>query len=199
MPAPLAIIPLAPLVKNILSVCWTVFLIVWLLAAIFTKRTVYRESRAQRLRYTIPILIGCYLLFRGYHLPYPFNARIIPHTSTILVAAAILCVCGLAFCFWARAVLGGNWSGTVTLKENHELIVRGPYRLVRHPIYTGLLAMVIATEMQQGHIAGMIGLILVFVSFWIKLSEEEELMRRQFPAQYAAYGERVKRIIPFIF
>ena len=190
--------PLDPLVKNIISACWIIFLVVWLLAAIFTKRTVYRESGAQRLRYTIPILIGCYLLFRGYHLPYPFNARIIPHTSTILVAAAILCVCGLAFCFWARAVLGGNWSGTVTLKENHELILSGPYRLVRHPIYTGLLAMVVATVMQQGHIAGAIGLILVFVSFWIKLTEEEELMRKQFSDQYLAYEERVKRIVPFV-
>jgi protein-S-isoprenylcysteine O-methyltransferase Ste14 len=187
-----------PLVKNIISACWIIFLVVWLLAAIFTKRTVYRESRAQRLRYTIPILIGCYLLFRGYHLPYPFNARIIPHTSPVLVAAAILGVSGLAFCFWARAVLGGNWSGTVTLKENHELIVRGPYRLVRHPIYTGLLAMVVATVMQQGYIAGAIGLILVFVSFWIKLTEEEELMRKQFSDQYLAYEERVKRIVPFV-
>jgi len=189
---------LDPLVKNIISACWSVFLLVWLLAAIFTKRTVYRESRAQRLRYTIPILIGCYLLFRGFRLPYPFNIRLIPHTNLILGAAAILCVCGLVFCFWARAVLGGNWSGTVTLKENHELIVRGPYRLGRHPIYTGLLAMVIATVMQQGHIAGIIGLILVFVSFWIKLGEEEELMRKQFSDQYAAYEERVKRIIPFV-
>jgi protein-S-isoprenylcysteine O-methyltransferase Ste14 len=189
---------LDPLVKNIISACWSVFLVVWLLAAIFTKRTVYRESRAQRLRYTIPILIGCYLLFRGYDLPSPLNVRIIPHNNAILGAVAILCICGLGFCFWARAVLGGNWSGTVTLKENHELIVRGPYRLVRHPIYTGLLAMVIATVMQQGHIAGIIGLILVFVSLWIKLGEEEELMRKQFPDQYAAYGEQVKRIIPFV-
>jgi protein-S-isoprenylcysteine O-methyltransferase Ste14 len=187
------------LVKNIISICWSVFLVVWLLAAIFTKRTLYRESRAQRLRYTIPILIGCYLLFRGYRLEYPFNVHIIPQSNAILVAAAILCICGLGFCFWARTVLGGNWSGTVALKENHELIVRGPYRLVRHPIYTGLLAMVIATAIQQGHIAGMIGLILVFVSLWIKLSDEEELMRKQFPDQYAAYRERVKRIIPFIF
>jgi protein-S-isoprenylcysteine O-methyltransferase Ste14 len=187
-----------PLAKNIISACWSIFPVVWLLAAIFTKRTVYRESRAQRLRYTIPILIGCYLLFRGYHLPYPFNARIIPYTNPILVAAAVLCVSGLALCFWARAVLGGNWSGTVTLKENHELILSGPYRLVRHPIYTGLLAMVVATAMQQGHIAGMIGLILVFISFWIKLNEEEELMRQQFSDQYLAYGERVKRIIPFV-
>jgi protein-S-isoprenylcysteine O-methyltransferase Ste14 len=137
-------------VKNIISSCWGVFVVVWLLTAIFTKRTVYRESGAQRLRYMLPIVIGCYLLFRGSRLSYPFNVRIIPHTDALLVAAAILCICGVGFCFWARAILGRNWSGSVTLKENHELIVRGPYRLVRHPIYTGLLAMVVATAIQQG-------------------------------------------------
>ncbi len=184
--------------KNIISACWGIFIVVWLLAAIVTKRTVYRESRAQRYGYTIPILIGCYLLFRGYRLPYPFNVQIIPHTGALLVATSILCVCGVGFCFWARAVLGRNWSGTVTLKENHELIVRGPYRLVRHPIYTGLLAMVVATAIQLGHLGGIIGLILIFVSFWIKSSHEEEVMRNQFPDQYPAYRERVKRIIPFI-
>jgi protein-S-isoprenylcysteine O-methyltransferase Ste14 len=76
--------------------------------------------------------------------------------------------------------------------------VRGPYRLVRHPIYTGLLAMVVATAIQQGHIGGIIGLILISVSLWIKSSHEEEVMRKQFPDQYPAYRERVKRIIPFI-
>ena len=145
-----------------------------------------------------PDLIGCYLLFRGYRLPYPFNVQIIPHTDALLAAASILCVCGVAFCFWARAILGRNWSGTVTLKENHELIVRGPYRLVRHPIYTGLLAMVVATAIQLGHSGGIIGLILIFVSFWIKSSHEEEVMRNQFPDQYPAYLKQVKRIIPFI-
>src|SRR5690349_13099403 len=96
------------IVNQIISSCWGIFIIVWLLAAIFTKRTVYRESGAQRLRYVIPIMIGCYLLFRGYRLPYPFSIHIIPQTDAILVAAAILCVCGVSFCFWARAVLGRN-------------------------------------------------------------------------------------------
>ena len=86
----------------------------------------------------------------------------------------------------------------MTLKENHELIVRGPYRLVRHPIYTGLSAMLLATAVQQGHIAGIIGLMLTFVSFWIKSSCEEELMLQQFPDQYSTYRARVKRIIPFL-
>jgi protein-S-isoprenylcysteine O-methyltransferase Ste14 len=187
-----------PFAKNIISICWGVFFVVWVLAAMFTKHTVYHESGTRRLRHIIPIAIGCYLVFRGHRLGPPFNLHIIPQTDAILGAAAILCLCGLGFCLWARAVLGRNWSGTVTLKENHELIVRGPYRLVRHPIYTGLLAMLIATALEQGHIAGTIGLIFVFVSLWIKLSDEEEVMRKQFPDQYAAYAEQVKRIIPFI-
>jgi len=186
------------LVNKIISSCWGIFLIVWLLAAIFTKRTVYREGAAQRLRYMLPIAIGCYLLFRGYRLPYPFNLRVIPHTDGILIAAAILCICGVSFCFWARAVFGRNWSGAVTLKEKHELIVRGPYRLVRHPIYTGLLAMVTATAIQQGHVGGIIGLSLISVSLWMKSSHEEAVMRKQFPDQYPAYCERVKRIITFV-
>lgn len=186
------------LAKTVISACWGVFFVVWVLAALFTKRTIYRESAARRLRYIIPILLGCYLVFRGYRLGPPFNIRFIPETDAILVAAAILCLCGLGFCLWARAVLGRNWSGTVTLKEDHELIIRGPYRLVRHPIYTGLLAMLIATALEHGHIAGMIGFILAFASFWIKSNYEEEVMRKQFPGQYAAYREQVKRIIPFV-
>jgi protein-S-isoprenylcysteine O-methyltransferase len=186
------------LARIIISACWGAFMVVWVLAALFTKRTVYHEGAARRLLYVIPIVLGVYLVFNGRRILRPFNFDIIPQTEAVLVAAAILCLCGLGFSFWARAVLGRNWSGTVTLKENHELIVRGPYRLVRHPIYTGLLAMLVASAIEQGRIAGMIGLVLVFISFWIKSSTEEEVMGKQFPDQYAAYRERVKRIIPFV-
>jgi len=186
------------LANIIMTVCWGVFFVTWVVAAIFTKRTVYRESRSQRARYIVPIIIGWFIVFRGLRLSYPFNVLIFPRSDGVLLGATILCVCGLAFCLWARATLGRNWSGTVTLKEGHELIVRGPYRLVRHPIYTGLLAMIVATVIQQGHIAGIIGLLLVFVSLWIKLNEEEQVMLKQFPGEYAAYQQRVRRIIPFI-
>jgi protein-S-isoprenylcysteine O-methyltransferase Ste14 len=182
----------------VIRICWGVFFIVWVLAAIFTKRTVQQETGARPLAYIGLAVIGWFLLFRGYRLPAPFGVRWIVPTDTTLAAASILCLCGLGLCLWARAVLGRNWSGTVTLKENHELIVRGPYRLVRHPIYTGLLAMLLATAIQQGHIGGVIGLLLVFVSFWVKSGYEEELMLKQFPDQYPAYRARVKRIIPFL-
>ncbi|MFL6516163.1 MAG: methyltransferase family protein [Chthoniobacterales bacterium] len=186
------------LVNSVITTCWVVFFVVWIVAAKWTKRTAYRETPSQRLRYVVPIVIGWILVARGRRFGYPLNVKVIPHTPLVLAVAAILCACGVVFCVWARIVLGRNWSGTVTVKEGHELIVRGPYRLVRHPIYTGLLVMLVATAIQHGRIAAMIGVTLVFVSFWIKLSGEEELMLKQFPNEYAAYRRRVKRIIPFV-
>lgn len=183
---------------NIITACWIIFLVVWLLAAVSTKRSVYRESRAQRLRYWVLLVIAFLLLINGRRLPYPLNVRIIPHLNVVACAGVILCISGLAFSIWARVTLGRNWSGMVTLKEEHELIERGPYRLVRHPIYTGLISMFLATVIVLGHVSGIVGVLLLFVSFWIKLSDEERLMLQQFPDQYAAYQQRVKRIIPFI-
>src|SRR5262249_50175709 len=138
------------------------------------------------------------LLTRGYRLPFPFNVRIIPRTDAAKWLAAVLCVAGLFFCVWARAVLGRNWSGTITLKEEHELIQRGPYRLVRHPIYTGLLGMFLATAIAYGSLGSFVAVGFAFLSFWIKLIAEEKLMLQQFPGQYAGYQQRVKRIIPFV-
>ncbi|HWY52011.1 MAG TPA: isoprenylcysteine carboxylmethyltransferase family protein [Chthoniobacterales bacterium] len=187
-----------PLVLNIISVCWILFAVIWLLAAFATKQTVYKESRAQRLRYTIPILLGGFLLAKGHRLSDPLNHRVIPQVAALAWSGAVLCVAGLAFCIWARFTLGRNWSGLVTLKGGHELIISGPYALVRHPIYTGLLTMFVATVTVVGHVAGIIAMPFVLVSFWIKLRHEERLMLKQFPNDYAAYQQRVKRIIPFI-
>ena len=77
---------------------------VWLLAAISTKRSVYRESRAQRLRYSILLIAGYFLLIRGHRLPYSLSARVLPHIEVIAWAGAALCVAGLAFCIWARVI-----------------------------------------------------------------------------------------------
>jgi len=187
-----------PLALNIISACWILFAVIWLLAAFATKQSVYRESRVQRMRYVIPILLGGFLLAKGHRLSDPLNHRVIPHVEALAWTGVVLCVAGFAFCIWARFTLGRNWSGVVTLKRGHELISDGPYALVRHPIYTGLLTMFVATVIVLGHVAGIIALPFVFMSLWIKLRYEEKLMLKQFPNEYTAYQQRVKRIIPFI-
>src|SRR5947207_6423031 len=183
-----------PLVLNIISYCWILFAVIWLLAAFATKKSVYQESRAQRLRYTLPILVGGFLLAKGHRLSDPLNHRVIPHVEALAWVGVVLCIVGLAFCIWARFTLGRNWRGVVTLKGGHELITSGPYALVRHPIYTGLLAMFVATVIVLGHVAAIVATPLVFASIWIKLRHEEKLMLKQFPDEYADYQRRVKRL-----
>jgi protein-S-isoprenylcysteine O-methyltransferase Ste14 len=183
---------------DIIIGCWIVFVAIWLVAALWTKRTLYRETRGQRLRYWVLLVIAYLLLVHGQHLPYPLNLRIVPHAVPIACAGALLCMVGLGLALWARATLGRNWSGVVTLKEGHELVERGPYRIVRHPIYTGILTMFFATALVLAHFAGFAGTLLMFASFWIKLGCEEKLMLHQFPERYTAYQRRVKRIIPFL-
>jgi protein-S-isoprenylcysteine O-methyltransferase Ste14 len=182
----------------IISGCWLVFVAIWVVAAVSTKRTAYRESRTQRLRYWVLLVVAYFLLLYGRRLPYPLNLGIIPHVAPTAWAAAVLSVIGLAFALWARVTLGRNWSGVVTLKEGHELVERGPYRFVRHPIYSGMLTMFFATALVQRHVAGFAGVLLMFTSFWIKLGREEKLMLQQFPERYRAYQQRAKRIIPFV-
>jgi protein-S-isoprenylcysteine O-methyltransferase Ste14 len=106
----------------------------------------------------------------------------------------------LAITIWARVVLGGNWSGNITFKENHELIEHGPYRYVRHPIYSGLCLMVLgSTTILSGRVAGLIPPIIFFLGFWSKARREEKLLTKHFPDTYPDYKARVKAFIPFLF
>jgi protein-S-isoprenylcysteine O-methyltransferase Ste14 len=186
------------LALKIISDCWILFAVIWLVAAFWTKQSVYQQRGGKLLRYAIPLVIGAYLIFKGPRLSDPLDLRVIPHLDAIAWAGVALCIAGLAFCIWARLTLGRNWSGVVTFKGDHELITRGPYAIVRHPIYAGILVMFVATVIVFGHLAGIIALPFVFWGLWIKLGYEEKLMLEKFPEEYVAYQRRVKRLIPFI-
>jgi protein-S-isoprenylcysteine O-methyltransferase Ste14 len=114
------------------------------------------------------------------------------------VLGATLTFAGLAFAIWARFVIAGNWSSYVELKRDHELIVAGPYRWVRHPIYTGLLLAFVGSALAVGEWRGVLAVAIVAASFWRKLKLEEAVMRRQFGETYARYAARVPALIPFI-
>jgi protein-S-isoprenylcysteine O-methyltransferase Ste14 len=183
---------------GVIRVCWIIFIIAWLLGMAWTKRTIYRESSAERARYWLALVVGYFLVIKSSAFPSPFNWLVVPHRTSSSWGGVFLCVSGLVLAIWARLILGRNWSGVITLKEGHELIERGPYRVVRHPIYTGILAMLAGTAIALGYFGGFIGFLLVFISFWMKLKREEDLMLEHFPAKYAAYQRRVKRLIPFL-
>ena len=179
--------------------CWAIFFIFWLVTAFSAKPAVERQNRAGRLGYLSLLVLGFGLLSRGSSRPAsPLGFLILPPSSAVLITGFVLTVLGLVLALWARITLGTNWSGTVTFKKDHELIRRGPYAFVRHPIYTAVLLMFLGTAIARGNVGGFAGLTFVFASIWIKLKQEEALLLRHFPNEYASYCSRVKRLVPFL-
>jgi protein-S-isoprenylcysteine O-methyltransferase Ste14 len=183
--------------QRIVDACWIAFAIFWFLAAFSTKRTVYRQGLGARSIWFVVLLAAIFVAYRSRL--FPLDRSFVPHVPATAIAAALVCASGLLFTLWARVALGRNWSGRVTLKEDHELIERGPYRFVRHPIYTGLLTMALGTALRSGRVAALVGCALFFSALLIKMDQEETLLLRQFPAEYAAYRRHVKRIVPFVW
>ena len=123
---------------------------------------------------------------------------IVPNTVISLIIGSIITVFGLCITIWARATLGSNWSGAVTFKKNHELITRGPYKFVRHPIYTGLMTMLIGTFIVYGFAYVLLAIIIFFLGLIGKLMQEEKLMIKHFGKKYIDYKNKTKALIPFI-
>jgi protein-S-isoprenylcysteine O-methyltransferase Ste14 len=177
--------------------CWVAVILVWILSAFSVKRTRERQPLVGRLVY-VGIAALAAMLLAGRIREIHFAREILPHSLGTAIAADIIVFTGLVIAVWARVVLGGNWSARVTLKENHELIQRGPYCVVRHPIYSGLLLMILGTALLAGQVSGFVALIVCFCGFWIKLRQEEILLTKRLPG-YSEYMSRTKALVPFVF
>ncbi len=130
--------------------------------------------------------------------PFPLRPLRARQSGTVTLGAA-LTAAGVAFAVWARLRLAGNWSSDVTLKRDHELIVDGPYALVRHPIYTGVLLALFGTALAIGEWRAPLAVVIAGVAWWRKLTIEEVVMRRQFGDVYDRYAARTRALIPFVF
>jgi protein-S-isoprenylcysteine O-methyltransferase Ste14 len=175
---------------------WGGWLLFWLVSARGNKRTVTRSSPLWRLIVLVAVLVG-WLGRRQF--PEYFEQPLLPPSAAWIYIGLVLTACGLGFTIWARRVLGTNWSAMPSIKEDHELILRGPYRLVRHPIYTGLLLAIFGSCLAGGRVwnlwvVGMAAILLI-----VKLKTEEALLARQFPEAYLQYRRRVKALIPFLY
>ena len=177
---------------------WLVFIAIWIVMAHGGKAVAERESVYSRLSHYLPLAIAIYLLAAPYVPIAPLSYRFVPLALWPIRLGAALTFAGIAFAIWARIRLAGNWSSDVTLKRDHELTVDGPYRWVRHPIYTGILVALAGTALAVGEWRGVLAVVLAFAAYWRKLRIEEALMRRQFGEAYARYADRVPALIPFV-
>ena len=175
---------------------WAVWALWWLAMAFFSKSTKRRESVAQRIEHVVPAILGFTLIFRegfgGTWLARP----IWPANPVLLVFCLVATILGLLFAVWARMVLGSNWSGTVTIKTNHQLIRRGPYRWIRHPIYTGMLLALLATAMIQGLLSGMIGFAFAFLALYRKARREESFLSQEFGEGFIEHRQHTGMFLP---
>jgi protein-S-isoprenylcysteine O-methyltransferase Ste14 len=176
---------------------WWGWALYWMLSAIGNKATERRESLASRLTHLLPLAVGAALLAWPQSRWSTLAFRLWPPSPAAYGIGVALISAGLAFAIWARVHLGGNWSGTVTVKQGHELIRSGPYRYVRHPIYTGLIAALLGTAVASGTVPAVIGLAIIVAAFVRKLRTEEDFMRATFPGEYERYSTEVPALIPF--
>jgi protein-S-isoprenylcysteine O-methyltransferase Ste14 len=175
---------------------WVGFVIVWTLWAIRTKPTERRESISSRLSYTLLVLAGFYLLFaRRVWVPW-LNWPILPPAGWVTALAVGMTCAGLLLAIWARVHLGGNWSGTITMKVGHELIRSGPYRWVRHPIYSGVLLAALGNAVERRQVRSIFALLLIYAGFFRKIRKEEQFMHTRFGAAYDEYRRTTGALIP---
>ena len=184
--------------ESFFPVLWIAFLIYWQIKAVGTKATQRLEPAASRILRVLTFLIAIVLLsttripLRWLYLqPWP------PGLWPFWLGASVM-VAGLLLAVWAREHLGSNWSRSVTIKQGHELITTGPYAVVRHPIYTGILAGFLGTAIAISQVRGFIAFALIFLVLWLKLRMEEQWMRSQFGETYATYVHRTAALVPYL-
>ena len=189
-----------PFFEHALRITWVVVIGYWLWAARSAKPTQQQESLGKRvLAYWLPLAVAVLLLGPGHWFGHSLlREQFVPHTTLVLSLGLALAVLGAALAILSRHLLGRNWSATVQLKQGHELVTRGPYRLVRHPIYTGLLLLFLGNAVMVGDWRGLLAVAIVFASFWRKLRLEERWLVEHFGEPYRLYQARTKALVPAV-
>jgi protein-S-isoprenylcysteine O-methyltransferase Ste14 len=170
---------------------WGLWLASWLVAASWAARVANRPVFGSQTLYNLITIAGVALLFTRIDSDQGLTGALGWSMFAVVVA-------GFAFCWWARVHLGAMWSGSVTRKADHHIVDTGPYGLVRHPIYTGLIVSAFAQAALVGKIRGLVGAALIVIGFFVKARLEEAFLRQELgPEVYDAYRARVPMLIPW--
>ena len=183
---------------QLIALIWVAWLLSWAAGSFFSARTEKHVRTWDSRAYRIPILIGAVLLT-------PWTARILGEQplyhlgSTGVYVLAALTLAGTLFTWWARIHLGRFWANAITRKEGHRVIDTGPYGLVRHPIYTGLIGAMLATGLAVATVSAMLGVFGIAFGLWQKARMEEGFLSTELGADaYEPYRRRVPMLVPFL-
>jgi len=177
---------------------WVLWVISWTAAALWSTRTARRASFGEELISRVFTIIGALLLFGLYSPRYVSVITLWRVSDAAGWLLAAVTAAGFLFSWWARIHLGSLWSSAVTLKEGHHVVDTGPYRVVRHPIYTGIIIATFATAIDKGTYVALAGAVLMLVGWFIKARVEERFLRVQLGAEsYDAYARKTAMLIPY--
>jgi protein-S-isoprenylcysteine O-methyltransferase Ste14 len=184
------------------STIWTIWLAwwaSWLAAAVWSDRAVKRPATRNQIFYRLLAIAGYVLLFGLYRHDLRME-MILWRTPVVLGWAMVAFVLGgLLFTWWARIHLGRLWSSSVTRKADHLVVDTGPYGIVRHPIYTGIIVASMATAAMRGTAVAWVGFGVMTAGWVVKARLEEEFLREQLgPDAYGAYARRVPMLVPLV-
>ncbi len=181
---------------------WIVWYAYWVGSWIYeTARGERKQSiRSQRsIAQAATMILALILLFAQFNGQLSFlTIRFLPAYAAIQLVGVMIAAVGVLFAIWARIHLGGNWSNVPALKKGQTLVKAGPYLIVRHPIYTGILLIVVGSAVVVGQYRGLIAILCIAVFTWLRILEEEKIMTGKFGKEYLAYKKKVKAIIPGI-
>jgi protein-S-isoprenylcysteine O-methyltransferase Ste14 len=179
----------------VIALCWGLFGLVWVAGALYNvRRAPPARQRSMTGYWLIPAALVLWLI--GHELPEANRYWGIPGGVWIRVIGVVVLLAATSFTLWARGVLGTMWSASVVIKDDHRLRTDGPYAITRHPIYTGVLGMLLGTVLLTGAGLWAVWLVLFVVLVELKIHSEERLLTRQFPVEYERYRSRVPQLIP---
>ena len=180
-----------------IALLWLAWISYWWSSARDVKPTTWREPAHLWLRHRIPLLVGALLFAAPRLVPRALTRRFLPPGDLFPILGTVLLAAGLGFSVWARRHLGRNWSAHVVVKQDHALVRTGPYRYVRHPIYSGLLLAFVGMALVIGEVRGLVALGCFILSFAIKSRLEERRMSEVFP-EYDQYRRETAALVPFV-
>jgi protein-S-isoprenylcysteine O-methyltransferase Ste14 len=175
---------------------WCLLAAYWLIAGFRVKRTAKHEPSGERMVHILFMVVGALLLYEP-NLPWAFlYRRFLPDDVRLGWFGAIVAFLGALFAVWARWTIGKDWSAEVQIKQGHELIRTGPYRMIRHPIYTGLLVAVVGTSIVTAQVRSLLGLLIILFGFIRKAKKEESFLSAEFGPAFAEHRRRTGFFLP---
>ncbi len=191
---------MSDLIRSSMNIAWGILIMYWFISGIMAKKSDFKEALfMQFIFYWLPLILAVYLLGPDERFGNSLiKGNFVSNTNFTGVIGLSLSYIGLVIACWSRYLLGKNWSVSVQKKEDHELIKSGAYKLIRHPIYTGLILMFLGNAVIVGKWRGLLGVFIVFISFWFKLKKEEKWLTDLFGNKYKEYMLKTKALVPWL-